>query len=56
MASTFVTDFGTAPGLEPPLSIRPTWWLVPFLLVSAGLIVPHAPPALLGSFPATAAG
>ena len=38
MASTFVTDFGTALALSL-LFIRPTWWLVPFLLVSAGLII-----------------
>ncbi len=30
MASTFVTDFGTALALAV-LFIRPTWWLVPFL-------------------------
>src|SRR3989442_15731896 len=30
MASTFVTDFGTALALAL-LFIRPTWWLVPFL-------------------------
>ena len=33
MASTFVTDFGTALALAL-LFIRPTWWLVPFLGVS----------------------
>ena len=38
MASTFVTDFGTALALSL-LFVRPTWWLVPFLLVSAGLII-----------------
>jgi len=34
MASTFVTDFGTALALAL-LFVRPTWWLVPFLGVSA---------------------
>lgn len=38
MASTFVTDFGTALALSL-LFVRPTWWLVPFLFVSAGIIV-----------------
>lgn len=38
MAATFVTDFGTALALSL-LFIRPTWWLVPFLLVSAGIII-----------------
>jgi Kef-type K+ transport system membrane component KefB len=38
MASTFVTDFGTALALSL-LFIRPTWWIVPFILVSAALIV-----------------
>lgn len=38
MASTFVTDFGTALALSL-LFIRPTWWIVPFVLVSAVLIV-----------------
>ncbi len=38
MAATFVTDFGTALALSL-LFIRPTWWLVPFLLVSAGVII-----------------
>jgi Kef-type K+ transport system membrane component KefB len=38
MASTFVTDFGTALALSV-LFVRPTWWLVPFVLVSAALIV-----------------
>jgi Kef-type K+ transport system membrane component KefB len=33
MASTFVTDFGTAAALAA-LFIRPTWWLVPFIGVS----------------------
>ncbi len=37
MASTFVTDFGTALALAV-LFIRPTWWLVPFLGVSIVLI------------------
>ncbi len=38
MASTFVTDFGTALALSI-LFIRPNWWIVPFILVSAGLIL-----------------
>ena len=38
MASTFVTDFGTALALSV-LFIRPTWWLLPFVLVSAGLVL-----------------
>jgi len=38
MASTFVTDFGTALALSV-LFIRPTWWLVPFVLVSVGLVL-----------------
>jgi hypothetical protein len=38
MASTFVTDFGTALALSL-LFIHPTWWLVPFLLVSAAIIL-----------------
>ena len=37
MASTFVTDFGTALALAV-LFIRPTWWLLPFLGVSILLI------------------
>ena len=37
MASTFVTDFGTALALAL-LFIRPTWWLVPFLGVSVLVI------------------
>jgi Kef-type K+ transport system membrane component KefB len=38
MASTFVTDFGTALALSL-LFIRPTLWLVPFLVLSVGIIV-----------------
>src|SRR5437879_8346158 len=37
MASTFVTDFGTALALAF-LFVRPTWWLVPFLGVSVLVI------------------
>ena len=37
MASTFVTDFGTALALAV-LFIRPTWWLLPFLGVSVLII------------------
>lgn len=38
MAATFVTDFGTAAALSL-LFVRPTWWLLPFVAVSAGIIV-----------------
>lgn len=38
MASTFVTDFGTALALSI-LFVRPTWWLVPFLLISTAIIL-----------------
>jgi len=38
MAATFVTDFGTAVALNL-LFIRPTWWLLLFLAVSAAVIV-----------------
>ncbi len=38
MSSTFVTDFGTAAALSL-LFLHPTWWLVPFVAVSALLIV-----------------
>lgn len=38
MASTFVTDFGTALALSV-LFVRPTWWLIPFVLVSVAIIV-----------------
>jgi Kef-type K+ transport system membrane component KefB len=37
MASTFVTDFGTAVALAG-LFVRPTWWLLPFGLVSVLII------------------
>src|SRR5438128_1785514 len=37
MASTFVTDFGVALALSL-LFIRPTWWLLPFVAVSALII------------------
>ncbi len=37
MAATFVTDFGTAVALSL-LFIRPTWWLLPFVAVSAVII------------------
>jgi Kef-type K+ transport system membrane component KefB len=37
MASTFVTDFGTAAALAA-LFIRPTWWLVPFIGASVLII------------------
>ena len=37
MASTFVTDFGTAAALAA-LFIRPTWWLVPFIVASVVII------------------
>jgi Kef-type K+ transport system membrane component KefB len=38
MAATFVTDFGTAAALSL-LFIRPTWWLLAFVAVSAAIIV-----------------
>ncbi|OGB88755.1 MAG: hypothetical protein A3H39_18780 [candidate division NC10 bacterium RIFCSPLOWO2_02_FULL_66_22] len=38
MASTFVTDFGTALALSL-LFLRPTWWLVLFVLVSAAIVI-----------------
>jgi len=38
MASTFVTDFGTALALSI-LFVRPNWWLAPFVLVSVAIIV-----------------
>lgn len=38
MSSTFITDLGTVLALSL-LFVRPTWWLVPFVVVSAGLIV-----------------
>jgi Kef-type K+ transport system membrane component KefB len=38
MASTFVTDFGTALALSL-LFVQPTWWLAPFLLISTGIIL-----------------
>jgi Kef-type K+ transport system membrane component KefB len=38
MSATFVTDLGTVLALSL-LFIRPTWWLVPFIAVSAALIV-----------------
>jgi len=47
MSATFVTDLGTVLALSL-LFVRPTWWLVPFVLVSAGLI--FAMPRLEGWF------
>jgi len=38
MAATFVTDFGTAAALTA-LFIHPNWWTVPFVVVSAALVV-----------------
>ncbi len=38
MSSTFVTDLGTVLALSV-LFVRPTWWLVPFVAVSAALVV-----------------
>jgi Kef-type K+ transport system membrane component KefB len=38
MAATFVTDFGTAAALSL-LFIRPTWWLVVFVVMSVAIIV-----------------
>ena len=47
MASTFVTDFGTAVALAA-LFIRPTWWLLPFL--GASLLIIWAMVALQPPF------
>ena len=38
MASTFITDFGTALALAL-LFVQPNWWLIPFILVSVVIIV-----------------
>jgi Kef-type K+ transport system membrane component KefB len=38
MSSTFITDLGTVLALSV-LFISPSWWLLPFVLVSAALIV-----------------
>jgi Kef-type K+ transport system membrane component KefB len=38
MASTFITDFGTAAALSI-LFARPTWWIAAFLIVSAAVIL-----------------
>jgi Kef-type K+ transport system membrane component KefB len=38
MSATFITDLGTVLALSL-LFVRPTWWLVPFVTVSAALIV-----------------
>ena len=38
MSSTFITDLGTVLALSA-LFITPNWWLVPFVVVSAALIV-----------------
>jgi Kef-type K+ transport system membrane component KefB len=38
MAATFVTDFGTAAALTV-LFVHPSWWMVPFVVASAALIV-----------------
>jgi Kef-type K+ transport system membrane component KefB len=38
MSATFVTDLGTVLALSL-LFVRPTWWLVPFVVVSVGLIL-----------------
>lgn len=38
MASTFITDFGTAAALTI-LFARPTWWIAAFLIVSAAVIL-----------------
>jgi Kef-type K+ transport system membrane component KefB len=42
MAATFVTDFGTAVALSL-LFIRPTWWLLAFVAVSAAIILVMPP-------------
>src|SRR2546428_4236655 len=38
MSSTFITDFGTVLALSA-LFIHPNWWLLPFVAVSAALIL-----------------
>jgi Kef-type K+ transport system membrane component KefB len=38
MAATFVTDLGTATALTV-LFLRPTWWMVPFVVASAALLL-----------------
>ncbi len=38
MSATFITDLGTVAALSL-LFISPSWWLVPFVVVSVGLIV-----------------
>ena len=38
MSATFVTDIATVAGLTV-LFVKPTLWIVPFALVSIGLIV-----------------
>jgi Kef-type K+ transport system membrane component KefB len=47
MSATFITDLGTVLALSL-LFVRPTWWLVPFVVVSVALIV--AMPRLEGWF------
>jgi Kef-type K+ transport system membrane component KefB len=38
MASTFVTDFGTALALAL-MFVRPNWWLIPFITVSVAIVI-----------------
>jgi Kef-type K+ transport system membrane component KefB len=51
MSATFVTDFGTAAALSI-LFIKPNVWIVPFLLVSVGLIfvLPRVAPWFFGRY------
>lgn len=51
MAATFITDFGTAVALSV-LFVSPSLWLVPFVLVSAALILllPRLQPAFFGRY------
>jgi Kef-type K+ transport system membrane component KefB len=51
MSATFVTDLGTAAALSI-LFLKPTLWIVPFVLVSIGLVVllPRVAPWFFGRF------
>jgi Kef-type K+ transport system membrane component KefB len=51
MSATFVTDIATVAGLTI-LFLTPTWWIVPFAVVSVGMIVglPRLSPAFFGRY------
>src|SRR5262249_38799573 len=51
MSATFVTDIATVAGLTI-LFLTPTWWIVPFAIVSVGMIVglPRLSPAFFGRY------